>query len=218
MDPTRDLWFFFFLPIIETIGFFTPNTYLHCRNQFFNLQLWLSLKDKCLDQSPERPLFLPGLIFTSNWSLKPTEDSKNLALRISHNTRTKYLSALKPQITRIWGQVSLRTVNITYTHVHAHIHPPTHTHTGTIAYYFEVKHLKALFPLSHHITLAACMQYWHFKRFTKDPLDLQETKTNMSGWAKVPLRNGDSSFVLQTQEAKALEEASCALQRCGLLG
>lgn len=53
-----------------------------------------------------------------------------------------------------------------------------------------------------------------FKRFMKDPLDLQKTKTSRDGWAKVSLRNGFSSFVLPAQEARALEEASWALQRC----
>jgi hypothetical protein len=47
-----------------------------------------------------------------------------------------------------------------------------------------------------------------FKRFMKDPLDLQKTKTSRDGWAKVSLRNGFSSFVLPAQEARALEEAS----------
>lgn len=42
--------------------------------------------DRLLTQSPERPFLLPGLIFMRNWSLQQTEDSKNVALRISDDT------------------------------------------------------------------------------------------------------------------------------------
>ena len=152
MDPTRlEISFF---PIIETIGFFTPNTHLHCRNQSSNLQLWLSLKDKCLTRVPRDPYFF----------------------QVSYSWVTGVCSWQKTARTWLWGLVITQEQNmylllspksqeyedkyhweqwISHTHTCTHIH--THTHTGTIAYCFEVKHLKALFPLSRHVTLAACM-------------------------------------------------------------
>lgn len=92
----------------------------------------------------------------------------------------------------------------------------THTHTHRdYCILFWGQTFKGPVPTStsHHFNSMHAIVTL-FKRFMKDPLDLQKTKTSRDGWAKVSLRNGFSSFVLPAQEARALEEASWALQRC----
>lgn len=105
---------------------------------------------------------------------------------------------LSPKSQEYEDKASLRTEWVSHIHMCTCTYTPTHT--GTIAYCFEVEHLKALFPIfmSHHFS-SMHITVTLFKRFTWDPLGLQETRTYRGGWDKVPLKTGILPFYFRPQ-------------------